>query len=111
MSPFITRPVSFNNVSVPYAPYSRASNGSLAVRRCGTGSRVRGGKVAISAILTCLPENPGTPCAYRIARSRRSAVPYTAWTKCRQRGGQLQGIGGSLLRSPCRAVSPNPYTV
>ena len=58
MSPFITRPVSFNNVSVPYAPYSRASNGSLAVRRCGTGSRVRGGKVAISAILTCLPD-PG----------------------------------------------------
>jgi len=48
----------------------------------------------------------GTPCAYRIARSRRSAVPYTVWTKCRQRGGQLQGIGGSLLRSPSRAVSP-----
>ena len=49
---------------------------------------------------------PGTPCAYRIARALRSAVPYTAWTKCRQRGGQLHGIGDSLLRSQSRAVSP-----
>ena len=46
---------------------------------------------------------PCSPCAYRIARSRRSAVPYTAWTKCRQRGGQLRDIGGSLLRSQSRA--------
>ena len=65
-----------------------------------------GGKVAIPAILTRLPGLGGTPCAYRIARSRRSAVPYTAWSKCRQRGGQLHGIGDSLLRSQSRAVSP-----
>ena len=51
-------------------------------------------------------QTPCSPCAYRIARSRRSAVPYTAWSKCRQRGGQLHGIGDSLLRSQSRAVSP-----
>ena len=33
-------------------------------------------------------------------------MPYTAWTKCRQRDGQLHGIGDSLLRSQSRAVSP-----
>ena len=31
---------------------------------------------------------------------------HRLWTKCRQRGGQLHGIGGSLLRSRSRAVSP-----
>ena len=37
--------------------------------------------------------------AYRIARSRRSAVPYTTWTKRRQRAGQPRGMSGSFLRS------------
>ena len=37
--------------------------------------------------------------AYRIARSRRSAVPYTTWTKRRQRAGQPRSMGGSFLRS------------
>jgi hypothetical protein len=65
-----------------------------------------GGKVAIPAILTRLPGPGHAVRLHRIARSRRSAVPYTAWTKCRQRGGQLRGIGDSLLRSQSRAVSP-----
>ena len=38
--------------------HPRASNGSLAGRRSGTGSRVCGGEVAISTILTRLPD-PG----------------------------------------------------
>ena len=42
---------------------------------------------------------PCSPCAYSIARSRRSAVPYTAWTRRRRRTGQLRGMNGSLLRS------------
>ena len=42
---------------------------------------------------------PGSPCAQRIARSRGSAVPYTAWTKRRRRTGQQRDMGGSLLRS------------
>ena len=29
----------------------------------------------------------------------RSAVPYTTWTKRRQRAGQLRGMGSSFLRS------------
>ena len=37
--------------------------------------------------------------AYRITRSRRSAVPYTTWTKRRQRAGQPRGMSGSFLRS------------
>ena len=66
---------------------------------------MRGDEVAISAFLTRLPD-PGH--AVRLQDCKVSSfgrVPYTAWTKYRQRGGQLQGIGGSLLRSPCRAVS------
>ena len=63
-------------------------------------------KVAIPAILTHLPD-PGLTVRLQDCkvRSRRSAVPYATWTKCRQRGGQLRGIGGSLLRSQSRAVS------
>jgi hypothetical protein len=62
-----------------------------------------GGKVAIPAILTRLPD-PGRAVRLQDCKvSTRSAVPYTAWTKCRQRGGQLRGIGGSLLRSQSRA--------
>ena len=44
-------------------------------------------------------QTPGSPCAQRIARSRGSAVPYTAWTKRRRRTGQQRDMGGSLLRS------------
>ena len=42
---------------------------------------------------------PCSSCAYRILRSRRSAVPCAAWTKRRQRAGQLRGMGGSLMSS------------
>ena len=67
---------------------------------------MRGDEVAISAFLTRLPD-PGHAVRLQGCKvSTFSAVPYTAWTKCRQRGGQLQGIGGNLLRSPSRAVSP-----
>ena len=34
-------------------------------------------------------------------------MPYTAWTKCRQRGGQLRGIGGSYGSGPTVAVYVN----
>ena len=44
-------------------------------------------------------QTPCSPCAYRIARSQRSAVPYTTWTKRRQRAGQPRGMSGSFLRS------------
>ena len=52
----------------------------VAAGRGGTaGSRVRGRQSRdIHAILARYCQTPGTPCAYRIARSRRSAVPYTA---------------------------------
>ena len=42
----------------PWPTHLEATNGSLAGRRGGTGSRVQGGKVAIFAILTRLPD-PG----------------------------------------------------
>ena len=66
-----------------------------------------GGKVAIPAILTRLP-GPGH--AVRLQDCEVStfgrALHRLRWTKCRQRGGQLRGIGDSLLRSQSRAVSP-----
>ena len=40
--------------------------------------------------------------AYRVARSRRSAVPYTAWIKRRRRTGQQRDMGGNLMRSQSR---------
>ena len=67
---------------------------------------MRGGEVAISAFLTRLPD-PGHAVHLQDCKvSTFGRALHTAWTKCRQRGGQLQGIGGSLLRSPSRAVSP-----
>ena len=62
-----------------------------------------GGKVAIPAILTRLPD-PGH--AVRLQDCKVSTLGralHRLWTKCRQRGGQLRGIGDSLLRSQSRA--------
>jgi len=62
-----------------------------------------GGKVAIPAILTRLPD-PGR--AVRLQDSKVltfGRALHPAWSKCRQRGGLLRGIGGSLLRSQSRA--------
>ena len=55
-------------------------------------------KVAIPAILTHLPD-PGLAVRLQDGRSRRSAVPYTTWTKRRQRAGQPRDMGGSFPRS------------
>ena len=57
-----------------------------------------GSKVAIPAILSRLPD-PVLAVRLQDGRSRRSAVPYTTWTKRRQRAGQPRDMGGSFPRS------------
>ena len=57
-----------------------------------------GSKVAIPAILSRLPD-PVLAVRLQDGRSRRSAVPYTTWTKSRQRAGQPRDMGGSFPRS------------
>ena len=90
----------------PCPTHPEVSSGSLAGRRRGIGSRVRGRQSRDSCDSDAFARPRARRALDRIARSRRSAVPYTARTRCRQRGGQLHGIGGSLMRSQSRAVSP-----
>jgi hypothetical protein len=82
--PRVRRFGSSRRLSVLYV-YPGASGGSLA----GGGEAQEaacGGSTKLRTLRFCrVCQAPCSPCAYRIARSRRSAVPYTAWTRRRPR--------------------------
>ena len=105
-APRVRRFGSCRRLLMPYAP--ERERWQLGRWRRGTGGRVRRQQSRDSCDSVAFARARARRGAYRIARSRRSAVPYTTWTKRRQRAGQPRSMGGSFLRSQSCDIPRRP---